>query len=125
MSARSRNPISAGSSDCVASSRPVLLAIAMLSSSSRASAAVSTGRLSLFHDVFGAAHGMGGVHVQDMARHEPVEQHGQRGQVLLHRGRREFALLLDEGSDVDGLHASKLADAAGRAPFRKAGVAFR
>ena len=64
---------------------------------------------------------MGGVHVQDVARHQPVEQHAQRGQVLLHRGRREFPLqLLDEGGDVEGLDAGELSDAAGLAPLREA-----
>ena len=45
------------------------------------------GRLAFFHDVLGAAHGMSGVDVQDVADDQPVEQHAQRGQVLLDRGR--------------------------------------
>lgn len=44
-------------------------------------------RLAFFHDILWAAHGVGRVYVQDAARHKPVEQHSERGQVLLHRGR--------------------------------------
>ena len=36
-------------------------------------------RLALLDDVLGAAHGVGPVHVQDVARHKPVEQHSERG----------------------------------------------
>ena len=51
---------------------------------------------------------MGGIDIEDMAGDQPVKQHAQGGQVLLHRGRREFALqLLDEGSDVDRLYGPK------------------
>jgi hypothetical protein len=32
---------------------------------------------------------VGGVYLDDMAEHQPIEEHAQRGQVLFHRGRRE------------------------------------
>lgn len=64
---------------------------------------------------------MGRVHVQDVPRHKPVEQHAERGQVLLDGGRGKLPLqVLDEGGDVEGLHVGELADAAGVAPFREA-----
>jgi hypothetical protein len=40
-------------------------------------------RLAFSHDVFGIAHGVGRIHVDDVADHQPVEQHAQRSQVLL------------------------------------------
>jgi hypothetical protein len=42
------------------------------------------GRLASLDHVFGAAHGMGRLHLEDAAGHKPVKQHAQRGQVLLH-----------------------------------------
>ena len=33
----------------------------------------------LFDDILGAAHGVGGVHVEHVAGYNPVEQHSQRG----------------------------------------------
>ncbi len=33
------------------------------------------GRLAFLDGVFGAAHGVGGIHVQNAARHQPMEQH--------------------------------------------------
>jgi hypothetical protein len=68
----------------------------------------------------------GSNHVQDMARHKPVEQHAQRGQALLNGGRGKFSLqLLDEGGDVQGLHAGELADAVGVAPGCKAALGIQ
>lgn len=85
MRARSRNPIRSVCSS--PSSSAVFLTVSMLSSSSRASSAVSVGR----------------VHVDDVARYKPIEEHSQRGQVLLHGGRGKFRLqLLHKGGDVDG-----------------------
>ena len=79
------------------------------------------GRLAFFHDVFGAAHGVGRVRVEDMAGDKPVEQHAQRGQVLLHRGRRELALqILNEGGDVERLHVGELVRCLPVAPCGKA-----
>jgi hypothetical protein len=60
-----------------------------------------------------------------MAGHQPVEQHAERGQVLLDRGRREQfgpwrkepgLQILDERGDVDRLDGCELADAVGLAP---------
>jgi hypothetical protein len=45
--------------------------------------------LAALHHVFRAAHGMGGIDFDDVAGDQPVEQHAQRGQVLLDRGRGE------------------------------------
>jgi hypothetical protein len=61
-----------------------------------------------------------------VAGYQPFEQHPERGQVLFHRGRREFRLqVLHEGGDVDGLHVGQLADAAPVAPARKAADGVR
>ena len=51
---------------------------------------------------------MGRVHVDDVAGHEPVEQHADGSQVLLDRGRGEMALqILHEGGDVEGLYVGE------------------
>jgi hypothetical protein len=56
-----------------------------------------------------------------VAGYKPVKQHSQRGQVLLHPGRYEFALqLLDESGDVEGLHVGELGDTVAVAPCREA-----
>jgi len=85
------------------------------------------GRLAFFDDVFGTAHGVGRIHVDDVADHQPVEQHAERGQVLLNRGRRKWFLLqflvlqvLDECGDMEGLDAGELSDSVALAPFREA-----
>ena len=118
ISARSRRPMRRA-----VNGRAVLIGflIGMLSSSARASSAVRTGRLAFLHDVFRAAHGMGRVHVDDVAGHQPVEEHAERGQVLLDRRRRELALqILDEGGDVERLHVGEFVDALLRAPSGEA-----
>ena len=82
---------------------------------------VSSGRLALGHHVARPAHGMRRVGVDDVAGHQPVEQHAQRRKVLLHRGRSELVLqLLDEGRDVEGLHLAELVEAFGLALRGKA-----
>ena len=48
--------------------------------------------LAFFHDIFGAVHGMGRIDVDDMPGNKPVEQHPERGQVLLDRRRRKLVL---------------------------------
>ncbi len=79
------------------------------------------GRLAFFHDVAGTAHGVGRVHIQDVAGHQPVEEHPQCGQVLFDGGRGKLPLqVLDEGGDVDGLDAGELVDATAGAPVREA-----
>ena len=79
--------------------------------------AVEHRRLAFLHDVFRAAHRVGRVHLDDVAGHQPVEQHPQRRQVLLHRRRRELALqLLDECRDVERLHVGELVQAVSLAP---------
>ena len=78
-------------------------------------------RFALLDDVFGAAHGVGRIHVEDVAGHQPVEEHAECGQGLLDRGRRKFALEVPhEGSDMEGLHVGELADAVCVAPLREA-----
>jgi hypothetical protein len=50
-----------------------------------------------------------------------VEQHAERGQVFLDRGRGEVTLhVLDEGGDMEGLHIGQLGDAAPLSPDREA-----
>ncbi len=64
---------------------------------------------------------MSRVHVEDVACHKPIEQHAQRGQVLLHRRRGELAVqLFHERGDVERLNVGELADAAGVTPLREA-----
>ena len=93
----------------------------MLSSKERASVAVSTGVLPLLRGVFGAAHGVSRVQLQDLAGDQPVKQNAKRRQVLLDGGRGQLALqVLNESSDVDRLHLGELSDAVIPAPGRKA-----
>ena len=69
------------------------------------------GRLALFYDVFWAAHGMGRINLNNVADDQPVEQHPERGEMLLDRWRRQFGLqILYESGDVKRLHAGKLVD---------------
>ena len=108
------------------SRRPVSVSGSMLSSRARASSVVSTGVLPFFTTYFGPRTAWAGIVVDDVAGHQPVEQHAQRGQVLLHRGRGELALqLLHEGGDVERLHVGELRQAVRRAPWPKRRVAFR
>ena len=78
-------------------------------------------RLAPLEGVFGAAHGVGRVQLQDLAGHQPVKQNAKRRQVLLDGGRGELALqVLNESGDVDRLHLGEPADAVILAPGRKA-----
>jgi hypothetical protein len=45
------------------------------------------GRLAFSYDMPGATHRVGRIHIDDVAGHEPVEQHAQRGQILFDRRR--------------------------------------
>jgi hypothetical protein len=64
---------------------------------------------------------MSGIHLDDVTGHQPVEQHAERGQVLLDRRRRKLSLqVLDKGGDVKRFNAGELGDAAGLAPMREA-----
>ena len=49
-------------------------------------------RLARLEGVFGAAHGMGRVQLQDLAGDQPVKQNAKRRQVLLDGGRGQLAL---------------------------------
>ena len=78
-------------------------------------------RLARLEGVFGAAHGVGLVQLQDMAGDQPVKQNAKRRQVLLDGGRGELALqVLNESGDVDRLHLGEPADAVVLTPGRKA-----
>ena len=64
---------------------------------------------------------MGWVDFENVASHQPVEQHPHGGQVLFHRGWRDFALqVLDERGDMKGLDAGQFGQAVGLAPAGKA-----
>ena len=93
----------------------------MLSSKARASVCRQHRRLARLEGVFGAAHGMGRVQLQDMAGDQPVKQNAKRRQVLLDGGRGQLALqVLNESGDVDRLHVGELCDAVVLTPGRKA-----
>ena len=78
-------------------------------------------RLARLEGVFGAAHGMGRVQLQDMAGHQPVKQNAKRRQVLLDGGRGQLALqVLNESGDVDRLHLGELPNLVILTPGRKA-----
>ena len=97
----------------------------MLSKSWRASSGREDRRAAAVDDVPGPAHDRGGVGSDDLADHEPVEQHAHRGQVLLDRGCRVgLPELLDVGGDVDRLEAAELAQAAHLAPAEEAATAW-
>ncbi len=73
--------------------------------------------LAALDHVFRAAHRVRRVHLEDVAGHQPVEQHPQRRQMLLDRRRREAALqILDEGGDVERLDVGELGQAVRLAP---------
>jgi len=61
--------------------------------------------------VFRPAHGVGRIDVDHMAGNQPVEQHAQRGQVLLDGRRRHLGFqILDESRDVERLNVGNLID---------------
>ena len=86
----------------------------------RLAARPSTGVLPFLTNVFWAAHGVRRVGVDDLASHQPIEQHADGGQVLLHRRRGELPLqVFDEGRDMECLHLVELVQAAGRRTNRR------
>jgi hypothetical protein len=77
--------------------------------------------LAFFNDIFGTAHGMGRIDVDDMPGNKPVEQHPERGQVLLDCGRRKPVLqIFDEGGHVERLDLRKLENAVAGTPVSEA-----
>jgi len=63
------------------------------------------------------AHGMRRIRWNDLAGHQPVEQHADAGQMLLDRWCRPFAAqLLDIGGDMHRLYLAQLMDAATLTP---------
>ena len=83
----------------------------MLSSSFLRFVAVEHRRLAFFDDMLGPAHRGGRVLLDHLADDQPIEQHADRGQVLLD-GRRLIAARqdLDIGRDVVGADRAELAD---------------
>jgi hypothetical protein len=78
-------------------------------------------RLALFDDVFWAAHGMGRIDVDHMPGDEPVEQHAERGQVLLDGRRRHLGLqVLNESGNMERLDDGKLVEVSLSAPGAEA-----
>jgi len=78
-------------------------------------------RLALFHDVFWTAYLMGRIDVDDVPGNKPVEQHAERGQVLLDGRWREIVLqVFNESGHMERLDARKLVDVFLRAPGGKA-----
>ena len=73
-------------------------------------------------DVLGAAHRMGRIGRDDLAGDQPVEQHADRGEVLLDRRLLEIlGHRLDIGGDMQRLDIGDLADrCAGRTRRRTA-----
>ena len=64
---------------------------------------------SLAHRMAGPADGMRRVRRDDLAGHQPVEQHAYAGEVLLDGRCGHFtAKLLNVGGDVDGLHLAQI-----------------
>jgi hypothetical protein len=77
--------------------------------------------LAFFNDIFGAAHGMGRIDVDDMPGNQPVEQHTERGQVLLDCRRRKLVLkIFDEGGHVERLDLGKFVNAVTGTPVSEA-----
>src|SRR5712692_4525888 len=117
MSARSRKPTSKGSLCSGWPSRAVFLTIAMLSSSSRASSAVSTGVLPFFTTYLGPRTAWAGFTSMTWPITSQSNSMRSAARCCLHRGGRELALkLLDECGHVEGLNGGKFPDAAPLAP---------
>ena len=77
-------------------------------------------RLVAFHDMLRAMHRMRRIGCDDLAGHEPIEQHADRGQVLLDcRLRHGFLQALNIGRDVQRLDVGQLADPVTVAPGEK------
>ena len=63
-------------------------------------------------DMLGPAHRLGRVDGEDSANDEPIEQHADRREVLLHgRLRGQRLQLLDVGCNIKGLDVGEFADA--------------
>ena len=58
-------------------------------------------RLAALHDMLRPAHGRGRIHRNDLSGHQEIEEHADRGKMLLHGGRRA-RMVLDIGGDDDG-----------------------
>ena len=83
--------------------------VSMLSIRSRISSAVRTGVFPRLHRVFGAADRCRRIGGNNLADYEPVEEHTDGGQVLLHgRPGSLAAEFLQPGCDVNGLNGGQI-----------------
>ena len=73
---------------------------------------------------FGPTDGGCGVHGNDLAGHQNIEEHPDRGQVLLHRG-RPLRIVLDVRGDHDRIDFLKRIDALHLAPRKELGDSVR
>jgi hypothetical protein len=77
-------------------------------------------RFSFFHRVLGPAHDGSRIPGKHLAKHEPIEEHAQRGQVLFDRRVRQRALQFFKVScDMQRLQAAELVEATRFASGRK------
>ena len=123
ISARSRRPTSHGTSVSEPSAKVTFFTTLMLASSRRACSSVSTGVLPRLTTCFGPRTACAGLMARTWPTIEPVEQHADRGQVLLDGRPCRCALLhgpiagvrhlqrLDIGSDMERLDIDEPADA--------------
>jgi hypothetical protein len=72
MSARSRNPTSKGSLRSGFPSPAVFRSLGITVQQLAGLLGRQHRRLAFFHDVFGTAHGVGGIHINDVADHQLV-----------------------------------------------------
>ena len=79
------------------------------------------GRLTFSDDMLGPTNGVGRIHLNNVAGHQPVEQHAQGGQVLFHRGGCQLLLqIFDKGGHMKRPDLGELADAMILTPQREA-----
>ena len=72
-------------------------------------------RLATLHDMLRPSHGCGRIHWNDLTRDEKIEEHPDRGQVLLH-GRSGARMIFNVRGDDDGGDFRERADAVLLAP---------
>lgn len=78
------------------------------------------GRFAAFDGMLGAADGMRRVGREHLAGDQPVEEHADRGEVLLDgRPRARLAGFLHPSGDMHGLHVSEVVEAVAPAPGRE------
>lgn len=97
-----------------------MLSVSMESRSVRAWSALRTGVLPRFYDVLRPADGACGVRRNYLADDQPIEEHSDCGEVLLH-GRYGAGVLFNVGGDHDRLDLLKVANATCLAPVKELG----